>query len=55
MFHISYKAIVIAAIGIIGFIIAIKAISPEDTWLCQKGEWVQHGHPSSPPPVSLCK
>lgn len=26
----------------------------EDTWLCQNGQWVRHGNPSSPMPVSEC-
>lgn len=26
----------------------------EDTWLCQKGQWIAHGHPSSAQPTSGC-
>lgn len=26
----------------------------EDTWLCENGEWVQHGNPSAPPPAETC-
>lgn len=26
----------------------------EDTWLCQNGQWVKHGHPSSAAPTSGC-
>ncbi|MDD5528016.1 MAG: GerMN domain-containing protein [Patescibacteria group bacterium] len=35
-------------------IINLRLISgPEDTWLCQNGEWVAHGKPSNPP-VGVC-
>ncbi len=27
----------------------------EDTWICEKGRWIQHGHPSLPMPTSECK
>jgi hypothetical protein len=26
----------------------------EDTWLCEDGQWVQHGSPSTPPPSTGC-
>ena len=26
----------------------------EDTWICDNGIWVEHGHPSSPKPAELC-
>jgi hypothetical protein len=26
----------------------------EDTWLCQDGHWVAHGHPAAPPPDADC-
>ncbi len=28
--------------------------SGEDCWLCQNGQWVKHGNPSAPKPVTLC-
>ncbi|MCX6726757.1 MAG: hypothetical protein NTY75_02975 [Candidatus Shapirobacteria bacterium] len=46
---------------VIGFIVAIVIIlflrfsTPEDTWLCQKGEWVKHGRPSAPQPTAICQ
>jgi len=27
---------------------------PEDTWICEDGQWIRHGQPSSPPPTSGC-
>jgi len=26
----------------------------EDTWICQKGEWIKHGNPSYPKPIISC-
>lgn len=45
-------AVVLAAI--VGFFIIARLSSPEDTWLCTNGEWVQHGHPSAAMPTSGC-
>lgn len=39
---------------IIATVFLIRFISPEDTWLCQKGEWVKHGNPNSNKPDSVC-
>lgn len=27
----------------------------EDTWICQNGQWIAHGHPSSAQPTSGCR
>lgn len=27
---------------------------PEDTWLCQNGQWVKHGNPQEPAPMAGC-
>lgn len=48
--------------GGIAIVIAIGAVlflrfvvgGPEDTWLCENGNWVQHGNPSQPAPVIGC-
>lgn len=29
--------------------------TPEDSWICSGGEWVQHGKPSAPRPEGECK
>lgn len=36
-------------------IFTIRLFSGEDNWVCQKGEWVQHGHPDFPAPTVPCK
>ena len=28
---------------------------PEDDWICQNGQWVKHGNPSSPKPEGDCR
>jgi len=33
----------------------IRLVSGEDDWICnQKGEWIEHGHPSTPKPTGTC-
>lgn len=32
----------------------VRFWTPEDTWLCQNGEWVQHGKPRAPKPTIGC-
>ncbi|MFH1451519.1 MAG: hypothetical protein ABIF89_02865 [bacterium] len=27
----------------------------EDTWICQNGQWVKHGNPSSQKPAGECR
>lgn len=46
--------IVVVAIVILSFLVAARVLSPEDGWICEKGEWVKHGNPSSPAPISGC-
>lgn len=41
--------------GIVFFMILIgglRLLSGEDDWMCKDGQWVMHGHPSSPMPSS---
>ncbi len=43
-------ALAVLAIIFIGF----RIFTPEDTWLCQNGQWVKHGNPSAPQPIQSC-
>lgn len=45
-----YLALVLVALSVA----ALRFSTPEDTWLCSKGVWVEHGHPSSPKPTQEC-
>ena len=47
--------VVLAIILIAGITIAVLRFStPEDTWLCQNGQWVKHGNPNAPQPSTPC-
>jgi len=46
---------VIAAIFVIlGSLIAVRFLTPEDTWICVEGQWVRHGNPSAAMPAEDC-
>jgi len=49
------KKIIIAGL-IIGIIFFIRFVlgGPEDSWICDKGQWITHGHPSYSKPQSPC-
>jgi hypothetical protein len=36
------------------FVSIARAITPEDTWVCQDGRWTMRGQPSSPQPGAPC-
>lgn len=44
--------VIISMIGILA--VRIFLGGDEDTWLCENGQWVQHGHPSAPMPTTGC-
>ncbi len=47
-----FAGIVIIGIMIIG---GLRLLSGEDDWICQNGQWIEHGHPSWPAPTQECK
>lgn len=47
--------ILIAALIALALVIYLKIATPEDTWLCQNGQWVKHGQPSTPQPTDGCQ
>jgi len=52
-----YTPLILLAI-ILAFFISmfiLRAITPEDTWLCKNGNWVSHGQPDSEKPTEICK
>jgi len=50
------KFIIFAIILVIFLsIFTLRLFSGEDNWVCQKGEWVQHGYPNFPAPIVPCK
>lgn len=48
---------VIVLILILGGLIFIRFIlgGPEDSWICQNGEWVKHGNPKAEKPTTACE
>jgi len=52
------KKLIFSALVLILFIvlavIGIRAFSGEDNWICKDGQWIEHGHPSSPVPNINC-
>jgi hypothetical protein len=57
-----YKAVkVIKYLAAILFLIALVILAfrflgtKEDDWICQNGQWVKHGNPSSPMPEYACE
>lgn len=53
----SKKFLIIIGILILAAAVVAAALflrGDEDTWLCQNGQWVKHGNPSAPMPVSGC-
>ena len=41
----------------IGIWIVIRFVlgGPEDTWICEKGNWIKHGNPQASMPTTECK
>lgn len=48
------KIVIIIVAVITVLFIWLLARGPEDTWICQDGEWVKHGNPSAPMPTEPC-
>jgi uncharacterized membrane protein len=47
--------VLIIILAIFASIFTIRLFSGEDTWVCQNGQWVEHGHPDFPAPSVPCK
>lgn len=53
------KFLIISLIVIAILVVSVLSIrfmfgGDEDTWICQYGQWVKHGNPSSPKPEGGC-
>jgi len=49
-----YSALLLALFAAL-FVAGIRGLSGEDDWICEDGQWVQHGNPDFPAPETLCK
>jgi uncharacterized membrane protein len=48
--------IILEVICLLVLIIAgLRLFSGEDNWICQNGQWIEHGHPSFPAPEVECR
>ena len=50
-----YWIILLVIIAIIVAILGVRFFSGEDDWICQNGEWVKHGNPSTEKPTISCE
>jgi len=49
-----YSVFVLALFLAIFLVFSLRLFSGEDNWICQNGQWVEHGHPSFPAPTTNC-
>ncbi len=50
------KFIIFAIVlAIFAAIFTLRFFSGEDNWVCQNGQWIEHGHPDFAAPTSVCK
>lgn len=58
-YHRSMKKVLLAIIALLIIVflavVAARVFTKEDDWICQSGEWVKHGNPSTPKPTGICK
>ena len=49
-------SISVILILIIGVILVVRFLfgGPEDTWICDNGQWIKHGNPKTPMPTTDC-
>lgn len=51
----SKLRLVIILLAIVAIaVVLIRIFSPEDDWICQGGQWVKHGNPSTEMPNQTC-
>lgn len=48
------KTAIITVVVIIAVFFVLRGLSPEDSWICVKGNWVKHGNPSALAPKTGC-
>lgn len=48
-------SILLLALFAILFIAGVRGLSGEDNWICENGQWVQHGQPDFPAPEAVCQ
>lgn len=51
----NIKLIIWAIVLVVIIIAGVRVFSSEDSWICEDGEWIAHGHPSKDKPAEDCK
>jgi len=46
--------LVIFILLVVWFLLRFVVGGPEDSWICDNGQWVRHGNPSAPMPKEVC-
>ncbi len=41
--------------GILAIMVLVRFLTPEDTWICDNGQWVKHGNPVTLMPDGECR
>lgn len=41
--------------GMLAVLVLLRFLTPEDTWVCDEGQWVKHGNPAASMPDGECK
>jgi len=36
-------------------VVGLRLLSGEDSWICENGQWIEHGHPDFPAPAVECE
>jgi len=47
--------ILVILAGLILIVFFIRLLTPEDTWICDNGQWIKHGNPKVATPTKPCK
>ncbi|MFO0703590.1 MAG: SdpI family protein [Patescibacteria group bacterium] len=49
------RYVILGLFALILAFVLLRFSTPEDTWICDNGKWVPHGHPTVAPPSTICK
>jgi hypothetical protein len=54
---VNSKRIIFIILGILALWAFVRFLlgGSEDSWICENGQWVKHGHPSAPMPNKGCE
>jgi len=46
--------IIVLVVMVAAALVILRIVTPEDTWICDNGQWVKHGNPSQAMPATGC-